>query len=159
MEEQHQWTFQQSKAKDTKGTKEKENTKVKAKEKERATADTRVKEKATKVTTMEKVQLDKAILLDTKDSNRTKAKGKDTKESMHKTYAIDVDNQDTSRRIVQCRSTITEKHHKQQQNNMTCNNGTMIHICMMDIGGAIALDNMNKMDTNMYNNLHYQHHK
>jgi len=88
--------------------------------------DTRAKEKATKVTTMEKFQLDKAILLDTKDSNRTKAKGKDTKESMRKMYATGVDNQDISRKIVGCQSTITEKHHKQQQNNMTCNNGTMI---------------------------------
>ena len=108
---------------------------------------------------MEKAQLDKAILLDTKDSNRTKAKGKDTKESMHKMYATDVDNQDISQRIVEFQSTITEKHHKQQQNNMTCNNGTMIHIPMMDIGGTIALDNMDRMHINMHNNLHYQRHK
>ena len=79
MEDQHQWTYQQSKAKDTKATKAKESTKEKAKEKERATEDTRAKEKETRVTTMEKVQLDLAILLDTKDNNKAKAKEKDTK--------------------------------------------------------------------------------
>ena len=147
------------KRKDTKVTKEKESTKEKAKEKVRATEDTRAKEKETRVTTMEKVQLDLAILLDTKDNNKAKVKEKDTKENKHKTCATDVDNQDTLQRIVEFQSTIIQKHHKQQQNNTICNNGTMIHTRMMDIGGTIVADNTSKMDINMHNNLHYQHHK
>ena len=119
---------------------------------------TRAKETETRVTTMEKVQLDLAILLDTKDNNKAKAKEKDTKENKHKTCATDVDNQDTLQRTVEFQSTITQRHHKQQQNNMICNNGTMIHTRMMDIGGTIAADNMSKMDISMHNNLHYQHH-
>ena len=118
-----------------------ESTKEKAKEKVRATEDTRAKEKETRVTTMEKVQLDLVILLDTKDNNKAKVKEKDTKENKHKTCAIDVDNQDILQRIVEFQSTITQRHHKPQQNNMTCKIGTMIHTRMMDIGGTIAADN------------------
>jgi len=159
VEEQHQWTFQQSKAKDTKGTKEKGKYKGKGKGKGKSYGGYKGKGKGNKGHNNGKVPVGQGNPFGYKGQQQNKGKGKGHK-GKHA--------QDVCYRCGQpghiaknCRVSVynygetpqaaAEQYDMQQWYDD--------HIRMMDIGGTKALDNMVKMDTNMYNNLHYQQHK